>query len=123
MGGGIDCAGAWVGVGGGQIAPRLRRLPVVSFSDRGVPVADRFWPRLLGLALLDRERAGCGLYIPNCSSVHTFGMRFALDLHFVDHDLTVLAIRRSVPPGRIATHRGAAGVVEIPALRSYFGTY
>jgi uncharacterized protein len=94
---------------------RLRGLSVVSVVGRQVPVADRFWSRLLGLTLLDREQAGCGLYIPSCSSIHTFGMRFALDLHFVDRDLAVLATRRSVLPGRIITHRGAAGVVELPS--------
>lgn len=102
----------------GSIASRLRRLPLVSFLGCEVPVADRLQARLLGLTFLDRERARCGLYIPNCTSVHTFGMHFALDLHFVDRDRNVLATRRGVPPGRIVTHRGAAGVVEIPSCEA-----
>ena len=49
-----------------------------------VPVAERFVSRLLGLALLERTEAGAGLLIPRCRCVHTFGMRFALDLVFLD---------------------------------------
>src|SRR5215211_4536636 len=36
--------------------------------------------RLLGLALLARAPPGCALLLPRCRSVHTAGMRFALDI-------------------------------------------
>jgi uncharacterized protein len=71
--------------------------------------------RLLGLSWLDRGQAGAGLLIPRCSSVHTFGMRFALDLTFLDRDGNPLATRRSVPPRRLAWQRGAAAVLELPS--------
>jgi uncharacterized membrane protein (UPF0127 family) len=80
-----------------------------------VPVAGGFRARLLGLAGIAPERAGGGLLIPRCSSVHTFGMRFALDLFFLDHEGEPLAIRRAVPPWRFASCRGATAVLEIPA--------
>jgi len=67
------------------------------------------------LAWLDRDRAGAGLLIPRCRSVHTVGMRFALDLYFLDEDCEPLAVRRDVPPGRLAYVRGAKAVLEIPA--------
>ena len=60
-------------------------------------MATGFRSRLLGLALLGRERAGPGLLIPRCRSVHTFGMRFPIDVAFCDHDLRV---RRVVTLGR-----------------------
>lgn len=78
-------------------------------------MATGFRARLLGLAFLGRERAGSGLLIPRCSSVHTFGMRFALDLVFLDELGVPLATRRNVPPRRLARHRRAAAVLEIPA--------
>ncbi len=78
-------------------------------------MASDFRTRLLGLSHLDREAAGGGLLIPRCSSVHTFGMRFALDLHFLDGEGTVLLIRRNVPPLRFASCRRASAVLEIPA--------
>jgi uncharacterized membrane protein (UPF0127 family) len=71
--------------------------------------------RQLGLALLDRDAAGQGLLIPRCSAVHTFGMRFSLDLVFLDASDQVLDTRRSVSPLRISRCRGAAAVLEIPA--------
>ena len=81
-----------------------------------MPVATGFRNRLLGLAGLGAEQAGPGLLIPRCSSVHTFGMRFELDLVFLDAAGEPLAIRRRVPPRRLAWHRGAAAVLEIPSL-------
>ena len=94
---------------------RFDALPYRLVHHREVPVADRFRARLLGLAHLDREDAGPGLLIPRCAAVHTFGMRFALDLHFLDTDGEVLTSRLAVPPRRFVAHRGAAAVLEIPA--------
>jgi uncharacterized membrane protein (UPF0127 family) len=80
-----------------------------------VPVATGFRSRLLGLAWLERRGAGAGLLIPRCSSVHTFGMRFALDLHFLDERGDPLVVHRAVPPRRLAVVPGARAVLEIPA--------
>jgi hypothetical protein len=82
---------------------------------RQVPVAVGPRARLLGLAGLRRERAGAGLLIPRCASVHTFGMRFALDLLFLDAEERVVAVHLAVPPGRLFGHRRARAVLEIPA--------
>jgi uncharacterized membrane protein (UPF0127 family) len=92
---------------------RLRRLPTASVLGHEVPVATNRRARLLGLALLDRDRAGAGLLIPRCSSVHTFGMRFALDLVFLDAHGREIS-RRRVEPRRIAFDRRAAAVLELP---------
>jgi uncharacterized protein len=94
---------------------RFRSEPWLVLAGQEVPAALSFRSRLLGLALLDREAAPPGLLIPRCSSVHTFGMRFALDLLFLGPDDEVLEILRAVPPRRFAAHRGAAAVLELPA--------
>ena len=80
-----------------------------------IPVAKDFRTRLLGLAFRDRDRAGVGLLIPRCASVHTFGMRFDLDIHFLDAAGRTLAVRRQVPPRRFVWHRGARAILEIPS--------
>ncbi|HVY76873.1 MAG TPA: DUF192 domain-containing protein, partial [Solirubrobacterales bacterium] len=80
-------------------------------------VAAGFRARLLGLALLPRERVGAGLLIPRCASVHTFGMRFALDLYFLDGAGRVLCVHRGVPPRRLRRCRGARAVLEIPSAQ------
>ena len=94
---------------------RFRRLPVKSLLGFDVPVATTRSSRLLGLALLRRERAGEGLLIPRCRSVHTFGMRFPLDLLFLDEEGRVVSLHRSVSPGRIVRCRAAAAVLELPS--------
>jgi uncharacterized protein len=72
--------------------------------------------RLLGLALLPRAPpAGWALVLPRCSSVHTVGMRFALDVVFLDAEGRVLRVARAVPPWRVVSCRGAAAAVEAPA--------
>jgi uncharacterized membrane protein (UPF0127 family) len=95
-------------------ALRLRRLPIAAVLGYEVPVATTFRTRLLGLAHLDRGEAGIGLLIPRCGSVHTFGMRFRLDLYFLDPDGEVLDARRAVTPRRAVFCRGADAVLEIP---------
>lgn len=96
------------------LAPRLRRLPERVVLGRAVRVAEGRLARLAGLALLRRRSVGRGLLIPRCSCVHTFGMRFRLDLLFISAEGRPIAVRRSVPPRRLVRCRGAAAVLEIP---------
>jgi uncharacterized membrane protein (UPF0127 family) len=71
--------------------------------------------RLLGLALRGRPPPARALLIPRCRSVHTLGMRFALDLVWLDRHGRVLGIDESVPPWRVRSRRDAAAVLEVPA--------
>jgi len=71
--------------------------------------------RLLGLALRRRPPTGRALLLPQCRSVHTFGMRFTLDLVWLDRSGNLVAIDERVPPLRIRTRRRAAAVIEAPA--------
>jgi uncharacterized protein len=98
-----------------MLASRLRDLPVAVVLGRRVPVAVGARARLRGLSGLDREVAGPGLLIPRCASVHTFGMRFPLDLVFLDRDGRPVSFRQCVPPRRFALDRRAALVLELPA--------
>jgi uncharacterized membrane protein (UPF0127 family) len=94
---------------------RFRRLPTAEVASHRVPVAVTLLSRLLGLALLRPERAGEGLLIPRCRSVHTFGMRFALDLTFLDAAGREIAVRRAVPRRRVIREVSADSVLEVPA--------
>jgi uncharacterized protein len=97
-----------------DLAQRLRRLPERRVLERTVRVATGRRSRLLGLAWLPRERTGEGLLIPRCSSVQTFGMRFALDIHFLAADGSVIETRRAVPRRRVVRCPGAGSVLEVP---------
>jgi uncharacterized membrane protein (UPF0127 family) len=69
--------------------------------------------RVRGLACR-RAPPGEPLLIPGCRSVHTFGMRFALDLFWLDGDGDLLRVDRGVPPRRFRSCRRAWAVVEAP---------
>ncbi|HUB30967.1 MAG TPA: DUF192 domain-containing protein [Terracidiphilus sp.] len=58
---------------------------------------------------------GEALWIVPCESVHTFGMKFAIDLVYLDRHLRIRKIRRNVPPWRISVCLTAHSVVELPA--------
>jgi uncharacterized protein len=94
---------------------RLETLPLVRADGVSVRLASTRRARLLGLAFTDRDRAGPGLLIPSCRSVHTFGMRFALDVAFLDSSGAVISRRRAVGPRRLVADRRASAVLEVPA--------
>jgi uncharacterized membrane protein (UPF0127 family) len=77
-------------------------------------VARGFRERLVGLAWSRSPRAGA-LLLPRCRSVHTFGMRFSLDLFWLDAHGEIVRVDRGVPPWRIVRCTGARSVIEVPA--------
>jgi uncharacterized membrane protein (UPF0127 family) len=98
-----------------ETPPRFRGLERTELIGVDVPVAGSVRSRLLGLALLSRRRAGPGLLIPRCRSVHTFGMRFPLDVLFLDGGNRVIELRRAVPPCRVIRCPGAMAALELPS--------
>jgi uncharacterized protein len=97
---------------------RLRRLPTLPVPVHGIEVrvAATVRARLLGLALL-RARPPCGLLLPRTRSVHTFGMRFALDLIWLDARGRAIRIDANVPPRRVRSCWSARSVIERPTQR------
>ena len=77
-------------------------------------VADSPLTRLVGLAGRRSLPSGRALLFPRCRSVHTFGMRFALDLVWLAGGEPV-RIDRSVRPGRVRSCQAADAVVEANA--------
>ena len=71
--------------------------------------------RLVGLAGQRDLPAAVALHLPRCRSVHTFGMRFTLDLVWLDEAGDVVRIDRAVPPRRVKTCRAARSVLETRA--------
>lgn len=91
-------------------------LPQVEL-DRGLrlAVARTRRARAAGLSRLDALPLRVALHIPRCRSVHTFGMRFALDLIWLAGDGQVVRVDREVPPRRVRTCVRARSVVEANA--------
>jgi uncharacterized protein len=73
--------------------------------------------RRRGLAGLDGGAlpADCALLFERCRSVHTIGMRFALDLVWIDDGGAVVRVDRAVEPRRVRTCLAARGVIEAAA--------
>jgi uncharacterized membrane protein (UPF0127 family) len=81
--------------------------------DRPIIVADTPVARLRGL-LGHRAPPPFALRLEGCRCVHTVGMRFALDLHWLDAGDAVIRVDRCVRPGRVRACRRARAVVEVP---------
>jgi uncharacterized membrane protein (UPF0127 family) len=66
--------------------------------------------------LLGREclSPGGGLWILPCQAVHTFGMRFPIDLVYLDRKKQIKKLRSKVPPGRLSACLLAHSVLELP---------
>lgn len=77
-------------------------------------LADTFWKRLRGLLGTREFPLGNALLIQPCKGVHMFGMRYPLDLLFVDERDVVVETVESLAPGRMKSCRRAAYVVELP---------
>jgi uncharacterized membrane protein (UPF0127 family) len=71
--------------------------------------------RMRGLLGRRSLAPGEGLLLRPASSVHTFFMRFPIDVVFVSAAGEVLKIAGRLPPWRTAAARGAKAVVELPA--------
>lgn len=71
--------------------------------------------RLRGLLGRPSLPAGEGILLKPARSVHTFFMRFPIDVVFVDSQLTVVRIAAALPPWRTARERRAFSVLELAA--------
>ncbi len=80
-----------------------------------VTVADRSPERNVGLLKHKGLKAGEGLWIVPCQSVHTFFMKFAIDLVYLDKRRLVRKVRHAVPPWRLSGCLWAHSVLELPA--------
>lgn len=80
-------------------------------------VAGTYWTRLAGLMAVDSKDfpAGRGLWIVPSHGVHTFAMRFAIDVAYLDCNKTVTFVTHNLKPWRVAPiSMKAASVIELP---------
>jgi uncharacterized protein len=71
--------------------------------------------RMRGLLGRSELPDGEGILLRPAGSVHTFFMRFPIDVVFLDRDEVVVAIEPSLGPWKTAGRRGAKAVVELAA--------
>ena len=80
-------------------------------------IARTHWSRFRGLMATDpsRFRRGQGLWIIPSRGIHTFAMRFPIDVVYLDQERIVIHIEEELKPWRMAAIRiRAASVLELP---------
>lgn len=80
-----------------------------------VEIADTSAKRRTGLLKHTELLPGHGLWIVPCESVHTFFMKFAIDLVYVDKKHIVRKVRNAVAPWRLSACLTAHSILELPA--------
>ena len=79
-----------------------------------IKTADSFSMKLFGLVFSAPLKEKEGLLIGNCSSIHTFWMRYPIDVLFLDYNNRVLRFFEDLKPFRVTPFiRGAAKTVEL----------
>ena len=76
--------------------------------------AETFWRRFLGLLPYKELERSQGLLLTPCKSVHTWFMRFAIDIIYLDESLRVKAVYPEVRPWRMLPyHKRSYQVLEV----------
>ncbi len=78
-------------------------------------VADSGPKRNKGLLGRDGLAPGEGLWIVPCESVHTFFMRFPIDLVYLDRKHRIKKVKSAVGPWRLSACLSAHSILELPA--------
>ncbi|GAB6108486.1 DUF192 domain-containing protein [Fusibacter bizertensis] len=80
-----------------------------------VNYADTFFSRLIGYMFQDLPSCSEVKIFENCNSIHTFNMKFKIDVLFLDSKNVVIKRFLSVPKRRVLRSvKGACKVVEAP---------
>jgi len=78
-------------------------------------LADTSSKRRTGLLKHERLEPGEGLWIVPCESVHTFFMKFPIDLVYLDKRRKVRKVRHAMPAWRLSACLTAHSILELPA--------
>lgn len=97
-------------------SPRLRVLNQARHTvlATGMEVAESSAQRNKGLLGRDGLTPGEGLWIRPCNAVHTFWMRFPIDLVYLDRKLRIRKLVSDVRPWRMSGCLMAHSILELP---------
>ena len=94
---------------------KVRNVTRQTVLAQGADVADTSAKRRTGLLRHERLERGEGLWIVPCESVHTFFMKFPIDLVYLDKRKKVKKVRHAVPAWRMSACLTAHSILELPA--------
>ncbi|MDD3927507.1 MAG: DUF192 domain-containing protein [bacterium] len=100
-------------------------MSYISMTYEGKSVGTKFlrctnmFTRMRGLLGRDDMKGIDGAYISPCQAVHTFFMRFPIDVVFIAGDGTVIDVIHDLQPGKTTSvRRSARSVIELDAGRA-----
>ncbi len=97
-----------------QLKIRVRNRDRGTVLADAADVADTSEKRRTGLLKHTELKPGTGLWISPCESVHSFFMKFAIDVVYLDRGKRVKKVRRSMVPWRMSACLTARSVLELP---------
>ncbi len=92
----------------------------IKYKDKtlseNILVAETLWDRLIGLMFKKEIRGADGLMLDPCRSIHTFFMRYSLDVVFISSKNEIIKIIRDMKPWRLSwIYFRASKTLELPA--------
>lgn len=94
----------------------VRNLRTGELVVHKIVVADNWLRRLRGLLGTSTLPRGSGLLLAPCRAVHTIGMRYSIDVVFLDRHNRIRKTITQVAPFRLcAAHRHTCSVLELPS--------
>ncbi|MCR2823180.1 DUF192 domain-containing protein [Lederbergia panacisoli] len=75
-----------------------------------------FMKRLKGLMFQKTLKPGSGVHIKPCQSIHTFFMKFPIDVIYLDKEMNVVGMQQALPPGKLGKRfKNVHSVIEMKA--------
>lgn len=99
----------------------MNKVKIINYTKKkdliqNADCAVTFYQRAKGLLGRKTLQYGEALVLKRCNSIHTFFMKFPIDVVFIHKNGTVLKIMSNIKPGRLSPIIWkAAHVIEFPA--------
>ncbi len=75
-----------------------------------------FWSRFKGLMLTESMPENAALHLSPCTAIHTFFMKYSIDILYLDKEKKIVGIEKELEPGMIGKKwLNAKSVIELPA--------
>jgi uncharacterized protein len=91
-------------------------------QSNGIVIAEKvipaysFFKRLKGLMFTSSFPEGYAIHIQPCRSIHTYFMKYEIDVLYLNDEYEIVAAESYVRPGEFGKHhKGTTSVIEIPA--------
>jgi hypothetical protein len=95
-----------------QVDNQTRGRPLITHGE----LADTFWTRFRGLMGRSSLPEGGGLVLKGEKSIHTFFMKFPIDVVYADRTGRVVRVDMTMPPSRIGPFVAQSTyILELPA--------